>query len=498
MYEDLFDSLVSKNDLMEKVLSICEGMTWEQIARALYSILDDIDTASDICKENLQAYQDLVCSIQTKRFQYMNSPDGFRLEPSVTIEEVDTAVMDPEEKLKANLPDSLNKELTRSSYPGKEGNWLKFWLLTDGTIVPVNYSHDETAHDGSVKYSDLMKAGALGCHINKTDEDTELSITGSKTKLTSKQISALKHLYDKYFITDVYLDINPSLRGHGWVDSSRSFVNFLITGKGRERKPWESKVSSEKVGGWIHPDGKIKYFDNYFEEAHWMDAYKHIHGGELPKKISSKILQDARAASVLYMKKGYIRFVQSSEDLNIEVLSKPTVSQMRSLSRLVKGSEYFIADVEFGDMFPETENSWESFRKLVSTNESITDFARGELETVGLFDKDSDYEGMLGEAVMELISTFANQGHSGYSAILDRELFDKLSNWKPLTELTDNPDEWMEVSEMCPEDQRPVFQSRRSPSCFSNDGGKTYYDLDEMGEDGTKKIHTSKGWKTSD
>ena len=94
---------------------------------------------------------------------------------------------------------------------------------------------------------------------------------------------------------------------------------------------------------------------------------------------------------------------------------------------------------------------------------------------------------MLGEAVMELMSKFADQGHSGFSAMLTTDLFSKLSSYKPLTELTNNPDEWQSVMEYYGGPEKDVkgmeFQSRRSPSCFSTDGGKTYYDLDEMQDD---------------
>lgn len=63
---------------------------------------------------------------------------------------------------------------------------------------------------------------------------------------------------------------------------------------------------------------------------------------------------------------------------------------------------------------------------------NLVDHANKELKRVGLFDKDSDYDGMLGEGVLELISTFAAQGHSGMSAAMTRELFYKLSNFEEL------------------------------------------------------------------
>lgn len=63
---------------------------------------------------------------------------------------------------------------------------------------------------------------------------------------------------------------------------------------------------------------------------------------------------------------------------------------------------------------------------------NLLNHANAELKRVGLFDKDSDYDGMLGESVSELIAVFAEQGHSGMSAQMTRELFYKLSNFEEL------------------------------------------------------------------
>lgn len=105
--------------------------------------------------------------------------------------------------------------------------------------------------------------------------------------------------------------------------------------------------------------------------------------------------------------------------------------------------------------------------------------AERELRTAGLFDKDSDYEGMIGEAVLALVKVFAEQGHSGFSANLTLKVFDQVAHFKCLTGLTDNPDEWMQVSpDIMPNGDLPVWQSLRQCSCFSNDGGKTFYDID--------------------
>jgi len=110
---------------------------------------------------------------------------------------------------------------------------------------------------------------------------------------------------------------------------------------------------------------------------------------------------------------------------------------------------------------------------------NLMSHAEFELRRAGLFDKDSDYGGMLAEGVMKIIQVFSEEGHSGFSAGMTVSILEKLLRFKPLTPLTSNPDEWMEIGEdMRFEKLVPVWQNRRQSSCFSNDGGKTYYDID--------------------
>jgi len=63
----------------------------------------------------------------------------------------------------------------------------------------------------------------------------------------------------------------------------------------------------------------------------------------------------------------------------------------------------------------------------------LVDHAHRELNKAGLFSQDSDYEGMIGRAVFELIKVFAKQGHSGFSASMTTELFSRLSRFEALT-----------------------------------------------------------------
>lgn len=102
------------------------------------------------------------------------------------------------------------------------------------------------------------------------------------------------------------------------------------------------------------------------------------------------------------------------------------------------------------------------------TGSNLARYAWDELVRVGAFTADTDfYGGMTGRAIMELIETFAAQGHSGVSAPTVIAAFGKLANFEPLTALTDDPDEWHEVAD-------GLWQSRRKPAAFSHDGGRTY------------------------
>jgi hypothetical protein len=117
--------------------------------------------------------------------------------------------------------------------------------------------------------------------------------------------------------------------------------------------------------------------------------------------------------------------------------------------------------------------------------------AEQELKLAGLYDKDADYGGLIPDAVMKLVKALSGEGHSGGSHGLVLDIFNRVANFKTLTPLTNDPSEWMEVSaEMA---GRPgVWQSMRQSSCFSNDGGKTYYDIDANDDRAIKVADTRK------
>jgi hypothetical protein len=121
---------------------------------------------------------------------------------------------------------------------------------------------------------------------------------------------------------------------------------------------------------------------------------------------------------------------------------------------------------------------------------NLVKHAEKELKLAGLFDKDSDYDGMLGNAVLELVKVFSKQGHSGFSAHQTLKIFNIVANYNPLTPIGKNKDEWMDVAEMTA-DGKGMWQNKRRGTTFSRDGGKTWYDIDNP------KLNNGDTWKRS-
>lgn len=95
-------------------------------------------------------------------------------------------------------------------------------------------------------------------------------------------------------------------------------------------------------------------------------------------------------------------------------------------------------------------------------------FAKDELTRAGYFDPDSDYGGMLGDAVMKMIKVFADEGHSGFSAHRAIAIFERVARFEPLTPLTGADDEWNEIRD-------GEWQNRRCSHVFKNLDGA--YDI---------------------
>lgn len=104
--------------------------------------------------------------------------------------------------------------------------------------------------------------------------------------------------------------------------------------------------------------------------------------------------------------------------------------------------------------------------------------AEREMRLAGLYDKDSDYGGMIPASVLKVVKAFSEEGHSGGSASITLLILEKVLRFKTLSPLTSDPEEWMDVAE--PDGKRKaVWQNTRDSSYFSEDAGKTWYCIDD-------------------
>ncbi len=104
----------------------------------------------------------------------------------------------------------------------------------------------------------------------------------------------------------------------------------------------------------------------------------------------------------------------------------------------------------------------------------LAKYAEEELRKAGWFNngEDSLYGGMIGPAVLEMVRLFAAEGHSGLSAPVCLGLFQRVAAFKPLSPI-EHPlktGEYQKVGE-------GTLQSTRLFSLFSDDGGRTWHDI---------------------
>lgn len=104
--------------------------------------------------------------------------------------------------------------------------------------------------------------------------------------------------------------------------------------------------------------------------------------------------------------------------------------------------------------------------------------SRNELELAGFFNPEGMYGTMIGDTVLELVKVFSDQGHSGLSAAITAHVFKELVEGNHLSPITDSPEEWFNHGEGMGNHEGELWQNRRNGSLFSEDGGKTYYDVD--------------------
>lgn len=97
---------------------------------------------------------------------------------------------------------------------------------------------------------------------------------------------------------------------------------------------------------------------------------------------------------------------------------------------------------------------------------NLVEYAKAELDRAGFKLGEDEYTLAVRDAALELVEKFSEQGHSGFSAGMVIGIVEKLMRFHPLTPLTGEDAEWMEVG-------GGVFQNVRCGHVFK-EGGEAY------------------------
>lgn len=96
-------------------------------------------------------------------------------------------------------------------------------------------------------------------------------------------------------------------------------------------------------------------------------------------------------------------------------------------------------------------------------DEPLIKYAKNELNRI----THDEYQERINRDVLELIKVISRQGHSGFSVNCVLNCFNRLARFKPLSPLTDEDNEWEEVTS-------GEYQNKRCSSVFKDKDGKAF------------------------
>ena len=103
----------------------------------------------------------------------------------------------------------------------------------------------------------------------------------------------------------------------------------------------------------------------------------------------------------------------------------------------------------------------------------LVEFAEGELNLLLKSCKDSESlktQKAVNDDILDIIKLFSSQGHSGFSAGYSLNILKRLLDYKPLSAITGDEDEWEQLN-YSPD---LAYQNKRCPSLFRDADGKVY------------------------
>ena len=117
---------------------------------------------------------------------------------------------------------------------------------------------------------------------------------------------------------------------------------------------------------------------------------------------------------------------------------------------------------------------------------NLVDYAKEELNRIGMIDSGEPYNDAVTKAILDLIELFASQGHSGFTASYTVNVFKRLAMYEPLTALTGEDSEWNEIEPGC-------YQNKRYSAVFKEKDGKAYNTRGKIfTDDGAETWYSSK------
>lgn len=125
--------------------------------------------------------------------------------------------------------------------------------------------------------------------------------------------------------------------------------------------------------------------------------------------------------------------------------------------------------------------------EIIDTDSNMIEHAKSELKFLrGDTNTEDEMQRLIEADILEIVRTFAKQGHSGSSASYCIPIINRLLKREPITPLTGDDSEWCEVSPGCFQNIRcsGVFKDTNryggkpytiNGKVFSNDQGKTWW-----------------------
>lgn len=96
---------------------------------------------------------------------------------------------------------------------------------------------------------------------------------------------------------------------------------------------------------------------------------------------------------------------------------------------------------------------------------SIVSYAESEMDRIGMTaDSEDEMNVMMRKHILHMVNEFAKEGHSGFSSRYAINILSTLLDWRPLSPLTGEDDEWTEIGDN-------HWQNKRASSVFKDETG---------------------------